>query len=181
MRRRSFAADELAELVRRSQAGRCFLCAIARGDDVRHEVVYEDELAIAFLNRFPTQLGYTLVAPKEHREHVTADFPADEYVALQRVVHRLGEALRRVVPTERLYVLSLGRQHGNRHVHWHVVPLPPGVPYAEQQLAALDLERAACSSWRRPSGSGSRRASGRRSRNDSERPPRGPARPLPRR
>jgi hypothetical protein len=24
-------------------------------------------------------------------------------------------------------------------VHWHVAPLPPGVPYAEQQLAALDI------------------------------------------
>ena len=142
MRRRPFAADELADLVRRSQRGPCFLCAIAQGNDVRHEALYEDELAIAFLSRFPTQLGHTLVAPKEHREHVTGDFVPDEYVAVQRVVHRVGEAVRRAVPTERLYVLSLGSQQGNRHVHWHVVPLPPGVPYAEQQLAALDLERA---------------------------------------
>jgi diadenosine tetraphosphate (Ap4A) HIT family hydrolase len=53
-------------------------------------------------------------------------------------VHRVGEALRLVVPTERLYVLSLGSQNGNRHVHWHVAPLPPGVPFDQQQLAALD-------------------------------------------
>jgi hypothetical protein len=26
-------------------------------------------------------------------------------------------------------------------VHWHVVPLPPGVPYEEQQLSALADER----------------------------------------
>ena len=45
------------------------------------------------------------------------------------------------MPTERLYVLSLGSQQGNRHVHWHVVPLPPGVPYEEQQLAVLDTAR----------------------------------------
>ena len=45
------------------------------------------------------------------------------------------------MPAERLYVLSLGSQQGNRHVHWHVAPLPPGVPYAEQQLAALSMSR----------------------------------------
>jgi hypothetical protein len=26
-------------------------------------------------------------------------------------------------------------------VHWHVAPLPPIVPFAEQQLAALDSNR----------------------------------------
>lgn len=44
------------------------------------------------------------------------------------------------MPTERLYLLSLGSQSGNRHVHWHVAPLPPDVPYAEQQVEALRLE-----------------------------------------
>jgi diadenosine tetraphosphate (Ap4A) HIT family hydrolase len=56
-------------------------------------------------------------------------------------VHEVGEAVRRVVPTERLYVLSLGSRQGNRHVHWHLAPLPRGVPYEEQQLEALRLER----------------------------------------
>jgi diadenosine tetraphosphate (Ap4A) HIT family hydrolase len=102
-----------------------------------HPVVYEDETAIAFLNRFPTLLGYTLVAPKGHREEVTGDFTEDEYAALQRVVWRVGEALRTVLPCERLYVLSLGSQSANRHVHW-LAPLPPGVPFEAQQLAALD-------------------------------------------
>jgi histidine triad (HIT) family protein/ATP adenylyltransferase len=29
---------------------------------------------------------------------------------------------------------------GNSHVHWHVAPLPPGVPYSEQQYHALMAE-----------------------------------------
>jgi len=91
------------------------------------------------VNRYIAALSY---APKEHLEHVTGDFGEDEYADLQRVVHRVAEALRRAVPTERLYILSLGSQQGNRHVHWHLVPLPPGVPYEEQQLAALDWGRA---------------------------------------
>ena len=42
---------------------------------------------------------------------------------------------------ERVYILSLGSQQGNKHVHWHIAPLPPGVPFDEQQLAALSIER----------------------------------------
>jgi diadenosine tetraphosphate (Ap4A) HIT family hydrolase len=44
------------------------------------------------------------------------------------------------VPIERLYVLSLGSQQRNRHVHWHLAPLPPGVPFERQQLAAIDAD-----------------------------------------
>jgi diadenosine tetraphosphate (Ap4A) HIT family hydrolase len=39
-----------------------------------------------------------------------------------------------------MYSLSLGSQQGNRHVHWHLAPLPPGVPYREQQFHALMAE-----------------------------------------
>jgi histidine triad (HIT) family protein len=45
-----------------------------------------------------------------------------------------------VVPTERIYILSLGSQQGNAHVHWHVAALPPGVPYGQQQYHALMVE-----------------------------------------
>jgi ATP adenylyltransferase len=44
------------------------------------------------------------------------------------------------VETERVYILSLGSQQGNRHVHWHIAPLPYGVPFKEQQLEALRSE-----------------------------------------
>jgi diadenosine tetraphosphate (Ap4A) HIT family hydrolase len=118
---------------------RCFVCEVIAGNpEFAHHVVHEDERSIAFLNRYPPLYGYVLVAPREHREQVTGDFSEGEYLALQRVVHRVGEAIRRAVPTERLYICSLGSQQGNRHVHWHLAPLPPDVPFEDQQLAALD-------------------------------------------
>lgn len=103
---------------------------------------------MAFLARTPNKegrelvqaLGYTLVAPREHREHVTGSFTHQEYLRLQSLVYRVGEALRAELPTERVYTLSLGSQQGNSHVHWHVVSLPPGVPYAEQQFHFLMAE-----------------------------------------
>jgi diadenosine tetraphosphate (Ap4A) HIT family hydrolase len=127
--------------IRERLGGRCFICELIAGNpEFRHHVVYEDETAIAFLNAYPVLYGTLLVAPRAHKERVTGDFSRDEYLALQAIVHRVGEAVRSVVPTERLYVLSLGSQQGNRHVHWHVAPLPPGVPFAQQQFAALDTD-----------------------------------------
>jgi diadenosine tetraphosphate (Ap4A) HIT family hydrolase len=125
--------------VREELRGRCFICEMLAGNpEYQHHVVYEDERAVAFLNRYPSLYGYVLVAPKDHREQVTGDFSLDDYLHLQAVVHRVGEAIRQVVPTERLYVLSLGSQQANRHVHWHLAPIPPGLPFEQQQLAALD-------------------------------------------
>lgn len=130
----------------RARTGPCFVRGIVGRDPgfAEHHIVYQDD-AIAFLNRWPTQRGYTLVAPREHREQATGDFTVEEYLALQRVVHRAAEAVREEVWAERVYILSLGSNGGNAHVHWRVVPLPPGTPYAEQQFAAIMLETAGAS------------------------------------
>jgi ATP adenylyltransferase len=104
-------------------------------------MIYESQPVVAFLSKYPVLYGYTLVAPREHREQATGDFTLEEYLALQRVIYYVAEALRRVVPTERLYILTLGSQQGNRHVHWHLAPLPPDVPYEQQQAAALNLSK----------------------------------------
>jgi hypothetical protein len=42
-----------------------------------------------------------------------------------------------------MYSFSLGSNQGNAHLHWHVAPLPPGVPYEEQQFNALMFETGA--------------------------------------
>lgn len=129
---------------RRARGGPCFVCSILAGDPAfsGHPVVYEDDQAIAFLTTNPTQYGYTLVCPKEHREQATGDFSMEEYLDLQRVVYRVAEAVREEVGAARVYVFTLGSNEGNSHVHWHVVPLPPGTPYERQQFAALMLESA---------------------------------------
>ena len=136
-------ALDVAQYEHEARAQPCFICRIVDGThDFPHGEIYRDEVGIAFLNRYPTMFGYTLVAPIEHRCGVISDFGIEEYLALQRIVHRVGSAITRVVPTERLYVLSVGSNDGNAHVHWHLAPLPPGVPYEEQQFSALIVEDA---------------------------------------
>ena len=99
---------DLEAYYRRARGGRCFVCAIVARDPQLsgHHVVHEDGATIAFLTKHPTQYGYTMVCPKEHREQATADFSAEEYLALQRaVLHRVAEAVREEVGAERMYVL----------------------------------------------------------------------------
>ena len=128
----------VSALVERSTSGPCFICEFLRGNpDYGHVAVGETESAIAFLSRYPTLFGYVIVAPKQHREQVTGDFSAAEYLELQRFIFRVAEATRLVLSPERVYILSLGSQIANAHVHWHVAPLPSGVPLEQQQYHAL--------------------------------------------
>lgn len=135
--RKSFDLDSYIE---RIQSSPCFICEMISGRLNGNHIIHQDNTCIIFLNKYPVLYGYVLVAPVEHKEQVTGSFTAGEYLALQRMVYRTVEAVRKSVPAERIYILSLGSQQGNSHVHWHIVPLPYGVPIKEQQLEALRIE-----------------------------------------
>lgn len=125
----------------RARGGPCFVCAaVDRRPGYLHEVFYEDESHIAFLDRWPTVPAKVLVAPKQHVEHVVADIDAASFHRLMSVVRLVALAVEAVAAPERTYLLSLGSQAANAHVHWHVAGLPPGLPYAEQQFHALMAE-----------------------------------------
>jgi len=119
----------------------CFICGLLKNDPAFfHHRVFEDDETIIFLSKYPTLPGYCLVCPKEHREDLARDMSKDEYLRLQGKVHVLSRALKSVFDAERIYVLSLGSQQANSHLHFHVVPLPSGVPLEEQQYHALMAE-----------------------------------------
>jgi diadenosine tetraphosphate (Ap4A) HIT family hydrolase len=145
------AAGVLMEPTRRSldlhgyleETGRgCTICRLIHGDPTlpRHHVICRSGGAIAFLNRTPTVYGYTLVAPLAHLEQVTGDFTLHQYLAVQRVIYSVAEAVRQALKPERVYMLSLGSHQVNTHVHWHIVPCPPGMPLEQQQLSLIDAE-----------------------------------------
>ncbi len=133
---------DMEAMHRRFQAQPCFICRMVAEDVLFPEnIVYEDNEALVFLDGYPRAYGYTLVAPKERREQVTADFALKEYLSLQSLVYRFAEAVREEVGAERMYLYAVGSNQGNAHVHWHVVKLPPGVPYEEQQGAWASWEK----------------------------------------
>ena len=132
---------DLAAYERRVRSGPCFVCELVAGEPgSEHEVLYDDGVHLAFLSRYPTLRGYALVVPRRHVEDVVRDLTSAEYLSLQAVVHKVARAVGEVTRPERTYLLSLGSMQGNSHVHWHIAPLPPGVPYEEQQYRALMAE-----------------------------------------
>src|SRR5512143_3846251 len=100
---------DLQSYIRDIQMRPCFICEMATGNPAyAHEIVYEDDVAVAFLNKYPPLYGYVLVAPRAHREQVTGDFTPEEYLAVQHVIYCVAEAVRRAAKPERVYILSLG-------------------------------------------------------------------------
>lgn len=103
----------------------CFICGLVRNDPAFfHHRVFEDEETITFLSKYPTLPGYCLVCPREHREDLARDMSTDGYLRLQEKVHVLSRALKSLFDAERIYVLSLGSQQANSHLHFMSFPCP---------------------------------------------------------
>jgi len=132
---------DLPAYQRRTRGGPCFICAFLNDEPgFEHVRLYDDGTHVAFLSRYPTLYGYALVVPRRHVQDVVGDLTSDEYLSLQAVVHKVARAVNEVIRPERTYLLSLGSMQGNAHVHWHIAPLPAGVPYEQQQYHALMAE-----------------------------------------
>ncbi len=146
MRRVPFTPRQGDEYIAERATAPCFICEIAAGGARRkaHEIVYEDDQVIALLASPATHYGQTLVCPKRHVVDVVGGLSLDEYLYLQRVVHAVGRAVEQVVAPERIYIAAFGSHQVNAHVHFHVHPLPPGVPVREQQMVSMLLEAVGC-------------------------------------
>jgi diadenosine tetraphosphate (Ap4A) HIT family hydrolase len=139
MKRVNVVPADMEAYIKERRTAPCFICEIVNGEPRRdtHHIVHENESMIVFFSAMPTQYGHILVCPKRHVEKIFADLSREAYEELQRVVWAVGRAIQEVLGPERIYVASFGSQQMNRHVHFHVVPLPAGVPVREQQMAAM--------------------------------------------
>jgi ATP adenylyltransferase len=106
-------------------------------DEAPIHIIYEDNNAIAFLERWPRLYGWALIALREHREQVTGDFTLHEYLTLQKTMFLVSETIRQEVGAERMYIASFGSNQAISHVHWLIIPLPSDLPFREQQIAVF--------------------------------------------
>jgi hypothetical protein len=96
---------DVAAYVNRSRQGPCFVCAYLAGhSEYKHEHIFIDDDVVAFLSRYPTLLGYTIVAPRTHIVDVTGNRKLFRHVV--DVVHDVAEALKATLPIERIYLMS---------------------------------------------------------------------------
>jgi histidine triad (HIT) family protein len=99
----------------------CPFCAIVRGEAAA-EVVYEDEGALAFLDRSPLAKGHLLLVP---RAHVETLFEADDatVTALAFAGRTLAIALKLAFEADGVFVAQNNVvSQSVPHLHTHLVP-----------------------------------------------------------
>lgn len=87
------------------------------------DIIYEDADHLAFLNIMPFEKGHTLVIPKKAYKTIF-EMPEDEYLELQKVVHRVAKHIKKVLECDMNVLQNNGEVSGQEvlHVHFHIVP-----------------------------------------------------------
>ena len=121
---------------------------IIRGEIPSHRV-YEDERTYAFLDINPRSPGHTLVVPKAEVDELF-DLPAEDFGALWASVGVVGEAIKRSLGCDRVFVMVIGIDVPHAHVHLIPstvsladLPMPPVVAQDPDELAATAARIAA--------------------------------------
>jgi histidine triad (HIT) family protein len=99
----------------------CLFCRIASGDEAA-EIVFEDDVSLAFLDNRPLFHGHSLLIPREH--HVTlADLPAKLLGPLFANAQLLSRAIPEAMEKPGSFVaLNNVVSQSVPHLHVHVVP-----------------------------------------------------------
>ena len=92
---------------------------IVNGDIPSYKVA-EDDRYFAFLDIFPLQLGHCLVIPKQEVDYIF-DMDSKEYIGLQAFAHKVAQAVKEVIPCERIGVAVIGLEVP--HAHIHLIPI----------------------------------------------------------
>lgn len=100
-------------------------CGIVEGS-VAADLVYDDEIVVAFLDRSPLFVGHTLVVPRSHVVTL-ADLPAADVGPFWRRVQYLSEQIPQVLGAEGTFVANNNVVSQTvPHLHVHVVPRRKG-------------------------------------------------------
>ena len=101
----------------------CIFCDILSGKRSAH-ILYEDHDHFAFLDRYPIDIGHSLVVPKEHHEKIT-DMNPSNVGNLFSVIPKVANAILLATGAD---AFSLGQNNGRAakqiipHVHVHIIP-----------------------------------------------------------
>lgn len=101
----------------------CVFCAIA-ANEIPSFRIYEDEVAIAYLDINPFSKGHTLIIPREHSEGI-ADTPDERLAAVIQRVKKVAVHLKQALPCDGFNILqNNGEAAGQtvKHLHFHIVP-----------------------------------------------------------
>ena len=83
--------------------------------------IYEDDEFLAFLDIMPFEKGHTLVIPKKRYETIF-DIPEDEYLKLQKIVHKLASQMRNKLNCGITILQNNISEQQIPWIHIHIIP-----------------------------------------------------------
>lgn len=101
----------------------CIFCDILSGVKNAH-ILYEDSSHVAFLDKYPIDVGHSLIVPKKHHERIT-DMDSKAVGDLFSIVPKIANAILSATDAD---AFSLGQNNGRAakqiipHVHVHIIP-----------------------------------------------------------
>lgn len=112
---------------------------ILRGD-IPAAKVYEDEIAVAFMDVMPQGKGHTLVVPKVQARNIL-DIAPDDLAALIVRVQKVAAAVKAAFDADGLTIFQFSEPAGGQtvfHLHFHVVPRFAGVELRRHEGGMAD-------------------------------------------
>lgn len=101
----------------------CLFCKIAN-KEIPKDILYEDEMTVAFLDIHPNNPGHTLVIPKQHSANYIDTAP-ETLASMARNVQKIGSAIMKAVNAPGFNIaVNNGTVAGQviHHLHWHIIP-----------------------------------------------------------
>ena len=112
---------------------------ILRGE-IPSAKVYEDDVAIAFMDVMPQGRGHTLVVPKVEARTLL-DIAPDDLAALIVRVQKVAVAVKSAFDADGLTIFQFSEPAGGQtvfHLHFHVVPRFEGVELRQHEGGMAD-------------------------------------------
>jgi histidine triad (HIT) family protein len=119
----------------------CIFCDILDGKRDGH-FLYEDESHVAFLDKYPIDVGHSLVIPRKHHERIT-DMDSKDVGNIFAIVPKIAKAILDATGAD---AFSLGQNNGRAakqiipHVHIHIIPRynSKGTVWTKRQISSDD-------------------------------------------
>lgn len=114
---------------------------ILRGDAPAIKI-YEDDVAIAFMDIFPQSPGHCLVVPREPARNLLDLSPETASAAIQRV-QRLARAVEAALKPDGIVVTQFnGAPAGQTvfHIHFHIIPRWANEPLGRHGGGQADMD-----------------------------------------
>jgi len=101
----------------------CLFCDILNGKKDGH-FLYEDDSHVAFLDKYPIDVGHSLIVPRKHHEKIIDMIPEDVGTIFS-LVPKIANAILEATGAD---AFSIGQNNGRAakqivpHVHIHIIP-----------------------------------------------------------